>query len=552
MTSSCVATLLLVSSNDDPPGALSTDHELVETWGGTTLGTVSVGQLLDQPLAPVLTILAHSDSSRVGERSRLNDPGSDEHVRVARHCPAFGPVTGADTRPLLDPHVSRSPVLLTFDESLGATITPPTDGGRIRIDDTPISKPRRVGKEELEIGVVLQLGDRVALLLHLVPPRAEAEDDLHMVGTSDAIRSVRRSIRQVATHDVPVLLRGESGTGKELVARAIHANSRRSDRPFVSVNMAALVPTTAASELFGHCKGAFTGADTGSDGFFGAANGGTLFLDEIADTPAEVQPTLLRALESGEVQRLGGGTVARDVRVIAATDADLEAATRAGRFRLPLLQRLAGYEIRLPPLRQRREDIARMLYHFLRSFLTDCGLAEKLDCEPHSAPWLPARLVARATTAHWEGNVRQLRNVARSLVIDYEDAPQIPASAVERWFPTTTPSPPSDEISDESRHREIASDAGRRPHASIGEDELLLVLRKHGFRAARAAQELGMSRTSIYAMIEASSRLKKATDLTKDDVAHALAHTGGDLAKAADRLEVSERALKLRIKQLEI
>lgn len=527
------------------------DDRFVDTWGGTTLGTVSVGELFDQPLAPVLTILAHPDSSRVGERSRLNDPGGGEHVRIARHSPAFGPATGADTRPLLDPHVSRSPVLLTLDDSLGATLTPPTDGGRLRVDDTPLSKPVTIDKGDLERGVVLQLGDRIALLLHLVPPFAEPEDDQHMVGESAAIRAVRRSIRQVAAHDVPVLLRGETGTGKELVARAIHAHSSRSARPFVSVNMAALVPTTAASELFGHKKGAFTGAGADSDGFFGAADGGTLFLDEIADAPAEVQPTLLRALETGEVQTLGGGTVQRDVRVITATDADLEAAVRAGRFRLPLLQRLAGYEIHVPPLRGRREDIARMLYHFLRAFLADCGRADKLDCAPHSVPWLPARLVARATAAAWEGNVRQLRNVARSLVIDFKDAAQIPPAAVERWFPTE-PSTPVAESSAESRSSEPARDEDRRQLSSIDDDELLLVLRKHGFRAARAAQELGVSRTSIYAMIEASTRLKKATDLTKGEVAQALADARGDVAAAAARLEVSERALKLRIKQLEV
>src|SRR4029077_13886298 len=166
----------------------------------------------------------------------------------------------------------------------------------------------------------------------------------------------------------PVLISGESGTGKELVARAIAAAGVRAGRPFVAVNMAALPPSTAPSELFGHRAGAFTGAARQRSGFFAQADGGTLFLDEIATAGLDVQAMLLRALETGETQPLGGESSERvDVRVVAATDEDLHRAMREGRFREALYHRLSACEITLTPLRERRDDLGRLLLHFVRN-----------------------------------------------------------------------------------------------------------------------------------------------------------------------------------------
>ena len=257
-------------------------------------------------------------------------------------------------------------------------------------------------------------------MLHRMPPAPARETDrFGLIGDSAAVAQVRADIRRVADLEVAVLLRGETGTGKELVARAIHRSSARRSRPYLAVNMGAIPPALAAAELFGAARGAFTGADQRRAGYFSQAHGGTLFLDEIGETPAEVQALLLRALETGEVQPLGAEAPRRvDVRVLAATDADLEASIAAGRFRAPLLHRLNGYEIRLPALRERREDFGQLFFAFLRQELEAMGEGERLeDPGPRGTPWLPAPVVARLAAADWPGNVRQLRNVARQIAI---------------------------------------------------------------------------------------------------------------------------------------
>jgi len=436
----------------------------------------------------------------------------------------------------------------------------------LRIDGRPAAESHTAGPADLERGVVLELAGRVVLLLHSVTPLTVDVDDFGLVGRAKSIAEVRAQIRRVAGHAVPVLLRGESGTGKELVAAAIHRASERAGGPFVSVNMAALVPSTAASAMFGHRKGAFTGAVQDSPGFFGKADGGSLFLDEIADTPADVQPALLRALDSGEVQLLGSEDVLhRDVRLIAATDADLEAAVEEGRFRLPLLQRLGGYELRLPPLRERREDIGRLLIHFLREHLADADLQDRLACKARGAnPWAPATLFARAALAAWPGNVRQLRNAARQLVIDWGDAEHIELDpSTDRLFPPTSPAslqPPSatpasatpTSATPAGATPRSGSDAPRRLLRDISEETVIEALRRHNYRPGPAASELGVSRTSLYALIESSDRIRMAGELEADEIRGQLDAHDGDVAKAARSLEVSERGLRLRMKQLGI
>ena len=236
------------------------------------------------------------------------------------------------------------------------------------------------------------------------------------MGESEGLVELRREIRRVADLEIPVLLRGETGTGKELMARAIHRAGRRREKPYLSVNLGAIPPTLAASELFGAAKGAFTGAVRPHSGYFPRAHDGTLFLDEIGEAPPEVQVMLLRVLENGEIQHLGvQETQTVDVRMIAATDLDLETATDEGSFRAPLLHRLAGYEIVVPPLRERRDDFGRLLLDFLREELEAVGEAQRLERE--RSEWLPVSIVARLARHDWPGNVRQLKNAARQIVI---------------------------------------------------------------------------------------------------------------------------------------
>jgi transcriptional regulator with GAF, ATPase, and Fis domain len=231
-----------------------------------------------------------------------------------------------------------------------------------------------------------------------------------VVGRSPAIRAVLHKVDQVAATGVAVLLLGETGTGKELIARAVHARSGRNARPLIAVNCAALPPTLIESELFGHEKGAFTGATQARAGRFELADGGTLFLDEIGDLEPALQAKLLRALQEGEIQRIGSARVQKvDVRVIAATNRDLDAAMREGRFRSDLYYRLGVFPIEVPALRERREDIPLLVWHFIQSRQRSLGrqITQIADASMDTL-----------VRYDWPGNVRELQNVIdRALIL---------------------------------------------------------------------------------------------------------------------------------------
>ena len=262
--------------------------------------------------------------------------------------------------------------------------------------------------------------------LETAPPSAAREESL--VGVSPAIQEVFKRIALVAVSDACVHLYGESGTGKELAARAIHRHSRRHEGPFVAVNIAALSPTLAESELFGHVRGAFTGADEPRRGLLAQAHGGTIFLDEVGDIPLPIQVKLLRALEQGEVLPVGSNEpIKSDFRVISATHQNLPEMVASGRFRHDLYFRLVTFEIKIPPLRDRREDIRPLAEHFLSL------LAHASGGVP---PRLPPEALAELERLPWHGNVRELRNaiehatiLARGGVIAAEHLPPPAPSA---------------------------------------------------------------------------------------------------------------------------
>jgi transcriptional regulator with GAF, ATPase, and Fis domain len=231
----------------------------------------------------------------------------------------------------------------------------------------------------------------------------------NMVGTSSAMQAVYEQVHLVARSRATVLLTGESGTGKELVAKAIHCNSDRGSKAFVRLSCASLPETLLESELFGHEKGAFTGAVGRKEGRFELADGGTIFLDEVGEIPLGLQVKLLRVLQEREFERLGGKTTLKvDVRVVAATNRNLAREVREGRFREDLYYRLNVVPIHLPPLRERREDIALLAHHFLRRF---CGENQK-EIKGFSREALPV-----LTRYDWPGNVRELENAVERMVV---------------------------------------------------------------------------------------------------------------------------------------
>jgi two-component system nitrogen regulation response regulator GlnG len=230
-----------------------------------------------------------------------------------------------------------------------------------------------------------------------------------LIGEAPAMQEVFRAIGRLARSNITVLINGESGTGKELVARALHRHSPRASRPFIALNMAAIPRDLLESELFGHERGSFTGAQGRRVGRFEQADGGTLFLDEIGDMPAELQTRLLRVLADGEFYRVGGHEPVRvDVRIIAATHQDLERLVSEGRFREDLFHRLNVIRIHLPPLRERREDIPLLMEHFLALAAKELGGEPKI---------LLPETVDVIKALDWRGNVRQLENAARWLTV---------------------------------------------------------------------------------------------------------------------------------------
>jgi formate hydrogenlyase transcriptional activator len=234
-----------------------------------------------------------------------------------------------------------------------------------------------------------------------------------IIGESDALKYVLNRVEQVAKTDATVLLLGETGVGKELIARAIHEKSSRSDAPYVKVNCAALPETLVESELFGHEKGAFTGADRQRKGRFELADGGTILLDEVAELPPGTQAKLLRVLQEGEFERVGGSsTIKVHVRVIAATNRKLLEDVAKGRFRQDLYYRLDVYPITVTPLRQRREDIPLLVRHFARHIGQRMG---------KSISEVPAQVIREFTEYNWPGNIRELQNVIERAVIVSSD-----------------------------------------------------------------------------------------------------------------------------------
>jgi two-component system, NtrC family, nitrogen regulation response regulator GlnG len=326
------------------------------------------------------------------------------------------------------------------------------------------------------------------------PPEAPVAESEEFVGRSPAMQAVFKRIALVAPRDACVLITGESGTGKELVARAIHRYSARRDRPFLPVHIAALNPNLVESELFGHTKGAFTGANQARPGLLGLADGGTVFLDELADIPLPVQVKLLRVLEHDEVLPVGGNQAqALNIRILTATHQDLSQCVAEGRFRHDLFFRLNVFQVTLPPLRERPEDLEALAEHFLRRF------------EPRALPLLP-ETVRFLQSLPWFGNVRELRNALEHAAIVARGSALLP-----EHFPLlgadTGPATPAEQVASSVRKwlAEQVRLAGNVPPADLYQALLQVVepallddvLKRLNGNRWVAAHWLGLNRATV-------------------------------------------------------
>ena len=357
-----------------------------------------------------------------------------------------------------------------------------------------------------------------------------------IIGQSEAMNDVYQAIEKVADTPSTVLITGESGTGKELIARALHENSERRDRPFIRVNCAAIPSELIESELFGYEKGAFTGAVTSKPGRFELADGGTLFLDEIGEIPKSMQVKLLRVLQEKEFERVGGiRTMSVDVRLIAATNRDLQNDIRDGHFREDLFYRLNVVHLHLPPLRDRKEDIPLLIGHFLKRF--NERLKKKITAV---GPQATERLLQYP----WRGNIRELENVMERCVlfcdgqeVELDDLPAEVRRGSEPPRPPVAPSwPESSAVADPVPSGPSRSAVEVRE--SPGE----------GAAAAIAAADIADVAVDHPGLKEAVRQA--AARVERELIVRALAQTGGNVTHTARLLKISRKSLQTKMKEL--
>ena len=327
------------------------------------------------------------------------------------------------------------------------------------------------------------------------------------------MQDIYRIIARLTATDLTALIIGESGTGKELVARALHMYSKRSERPFVAVNMAAIPRELIESELFGHEKGAFTGANARRSGRFEQAAGGTLFLDEIGDMPLDAQTRLLRVLQQGEYTHVGGVTPRRaDARIIAATHRDLRQLVNQGRFRDDLFYRINVVPIRIPALRDRSEDVPALVRHFLAN----------LEAENLPAKNLDKAAMERLSRHAWPGNVRELENLVRRLAVLYSD----------------------DVIGVDIIERELAEPSTIRPDAQGSEGEGLGATVERQLKQYFAAHNDSLPTPGLYGRV--------LREIEKPLISLTLTATRGNQIKAASVLGLNRNTLRKKLRELKI
>ncbi|MBI3597764.1 MAG: sigma-54-dependent Fis family transcriptional regulator [Nitrospirae bacterium] len=340
-----------------------------------------------------------------------------------------------------------------------------------------ISKPFKI--EDIKVTVQRALNQQRLIRENLFLPTDTAEDlPLEtVIGNSPKMLEIYKLVARVARTDTTVLIQGESGTGKELIARAIHSHSHRAEKPYVAVNCAALPEGLLETELFGHTKGAFTGAWTNKKGLFLEAEGGTCFLDEIGDITPSLQAKLLRVLQEHEVRPVGGTeTIRIDVRILAATNKDLETLVKAGRFREDAFYRLHVVTINLPPLRDHPEDIPLLANHFIK---TACQHAKK------SVSRISKEAMEILTHYHWPGNIRQLENVIERAVTLTTNNVLMPSDISEDLYSKEAVHPPS------SSEALLTLEEMKRRYVEQ-------ILNQTGGNQSKAAEVLGINRKTLY------------------------------------------------------
>jgi len=488
----------------------------------------------------VLTVIFHPEVSLIGYRARLPARAGCAPWVLGRRSPSFflnddGPPLALDDR-----HVSRRAVQFMAGNGR-LTLKRFENASRCRVDGAELFDSLEISSDRLHRGVAILLGHSIVLLLRSAPRAGPAvgvsPEESCLRGASAAMVAVRQQIDRAARCDLDVLIRGETGTGKELVANAIHRASPRRGGPMISVNMAAIPRDLAPAVLFGCARGAYTGAERAVPGFFELAEQGSLFLDEIGDASPSIQTQLLRALQQGEIQRVGGPVERVNVRVISATETDLEGSECD--FRAALRHRLGACQIDLPPLRKRPEDIGELMLYFFERTADHCertiSLPNRDAPAAEIAAW--ALLFLAFVEYDWPGNVRELQNCVRQVMLAGEARPVVPDRLQAARIAVM---------------RSAAGSARSRRLQEVDEETFDQVMAANGFEVKPVAKQLGVSRAAVYRRIERSPHYRLASTLSPEEIQSALDQCSGDSAAASRQLRVPLNTLRGRMRNFNL
>lgn len=564
---------------------------------------------------PRLRLLYHPDLGRIGAISHANtDFEAGLWLDVGRGAPLFATSSPGDVwSSLADPTISRTQLRIRWLRELSCFEVEPAPSARRRLYTVRSESSHAELADEvkdrvrLPAGAMLAIEDRVLIGMEVLSqPHSIDEDRMGLVGECEEIWRLRQEIREVGSFQKPVLILGETGTGKELVAAAIHRASAMQAGPFVPVNCAALPEHLVESVLFGHVRGAFTGADVSREGLFRAAAGGTLFLDELCEMPIAIQPKLLRTLQDGMVTAVGQHkSVQLSVRLVAATNRDPAVEMSASRLRADLYHRLSTHVIVVPRLCRRYFDIPSLFVHFFGQQRHEHPELNRLwrEGQRHGSA-IPMSFFLALLRADWPGNVRELENIVeqtarRNLREGLFIAPPLPLSTsesrgAEPSVPTAAAADPLGTILAAGSQRSPSGDAPS--PALLGEASRLLgiarktlaklidlrefdsmfrqaedageadatrlaqlrarlaeslhsILRTHDFNQARVAKTLGVSAWTLIRIMQELG-LRRPSDLSEVEIRSALDGSRGDIAQAASLLHVSEHGLKKRLFEL--
>lgn len=478
-----------------------------------------------------LGIIWHKDVGRIGGIAPLKFDHANT-MELSRLTPLFQNLEGGANSPLLDQHLSRSPVVIQRLKNREFKFTLPPKQQLVRINGKLVKDSATVSLDDLDGSIVIVIANSVVLALFessILSRNNMLRENFGLLGVSKEISFIREMTTRVSKLNAPILIRGETGTGKELVAKAIHQQSPRSNKPMTSVNMAAMIPNLAVAELFGTKKGAFTGASEDRPGLFEQANDGILFLDEIGDTPRDVQPMLLRILEDGELRRLGDEKVRKvNVQIIAATDRSLINPGETSAFNQPLLQRLSGIVLEIPPLKNRRIDIGILIKYFLN---IENNKGNNFDCSNISVSTIEALSIY-----DWPGNIRELRNVLQNIALGQ---PFLKCTGKNE-----NPKNKS------KKETEVLSIHKYRNQNEVSEEEVIAALDEVGWVIKPAAEKLGVSRTALYDLMEKSNKISVAEDIPADIIKDTIKNIPGGIESWAKHLKVGREALNKRIRKI--